>query len=66
MAHSPAPSLLAGLRLKRARRSDCASGLRYSGIPNLERRIWFMVSLRFSPWKGSWPVSISYWKESRN
>ena len=49
---SPVPSLFAGFLLKSALSSDCASGLRYSGIPSLARRIWFIVSLRFSPCSG--------------
>merc|ERR1719188_73338 len=43
MPSGPAPSLFAGFLLKSALSSDCASGLRYSGIERFAFRIWFIV-----------------------
>lgn len=59
MPFSDAPSRFCGLRLNNARNSDCASGLRLSGMPSFAFRIWFIVSGRVAQWNGKFPVSIS-------
>lgn len=59
----PAPSLLAGLRLKSTRSKDWDSWDKNWGMPSLAFRIWVMVSLRLAPWNGRDPVSISNWQQ---
>ena len=61
----PEHNRLAGFLLKSPLSKDWASGLRYSGIPNFAFSIWFIVSFRFSPWNGNWPVSISNCNQCR-